>query len=411
MSQLKKIRKQGFTSIELLLVIGIMSAISGAIYFIYGNASDKRIAASEFINIQVLVKKLVNATTASNYSNVSNQTLNDYGIYYQSEFQDFKIQGLSNTSFKVNYSQVPSRQCNDFLLKITTMKGEYVITQKINGKNIVSNMTNIVDGCNNNTNDVEIIFSGLSVQNIASVAPGTPKPLPVYAGEGTLNPAYPDRGDVPTNLDSSGKNVNNPGKPIPGTYTPPTYVVAGNPTPGGGATNPGSFIRPTYPTNNPLGPLYNPPDSGNEWVPAVPSIPPRPPATEPPILSREIIVITTGRPHNFTVTLENGVINFSNYWGCITNGGGVNYNIIPLGYNFHPNSDKPSNSPIIKLYPNDYDYWNITPSDGYNLPLDTFTWTLKGKPANEPGKFSRKMTVNEFNNLYSYRIACDYDSN
>ena len=103
----------------------------------------------------------------------------------------------------------------------------------------------------------------------------------MYAGEATWEPDFPDRGDVPNNLGSSGKNVNNPGKPIPGTYTPPTYVVAGTPTPGGGATNPGSFVRPEYIPNNPLGPLVNPPDSGNEWVPAVPPVPPRPPATGP----------------------------------------------------------------------------------------------------------------------------------
>lgn len=279
MVSLKK--KNGFTNIELLLVVGVISVLSGATYYLYENTNDKRLVSSEMGNLQTLVAKLRDATIASDYANLDNQKLNDYGIYYQSEFHDFKIEGLSKNSFKVNYGQITARQCNDFTLKTTVLKGEYVISQKVNGKN-VSNISKVVSECNNDTNDVEIVFSGLVIPTIASVTPGTPKPPPAYTGEGSWSPAYPDRGDVPSNLGTSGKNVGNPNKPTPGTYIPPTYVVAGNPTPGGGATNPGSFVRPTYPSNNPLGPLVNPPDSGNEWVPAVPPPPPRPPATVPP---------------------------------------------------------------------------------------------------------------------------------
>lgn len=128
-----------------------------------------------------------------------------------------------------------------------------------------------------------MIFDGLNIQNIASVTPGIPKPPPIYAGEGTLNPEYPDRGDVPTNLANATKNTNNPSKPIPGLYKPPEYIVATSPTsPNGNASNPGSFVRPEYIPNIPLGPLANPPDNGNEFVPAVPPVPPRPPTTAPP---------------------------------------------------------------------------------------------------------------------------------
>lgn len=408
-----KIRKnKGLTKIELLLVIGFVSMFVSIIYVLYQNADDKRMASAEITNLQVLVNKLKSATTASDYSQLDTLKLNDYGIFYKSEFPQFDIKGLSSSSFQVDYKSLTSRQCNDFVLKTSAMKGEYNLDRKINGQDVTLNISNVIDSCNNDINDVKIIFSGLNIANIAMVNPGVPKPPPSYAGEGAWELDYPDRGDVPTNLDSSGKNVGNPNKPTPGTYKPPTYIVAGNPAlPSGGGKNPGEFFRPTYPPNNPLGPLTNPPDSGNEWVPAVPPVPPRPPATAPPILSREIIVIATGKPFNLTITLEDGVMNFPNHWGCITNGSGVNYHIIPLGYNFYLNPDRPANSPIIGLYPNDYNYWNITPVDGYNVPLNTFIWKLKGKIANHPGIPARKMTVNEFNNLYSYRILCDYDSN
>ena len=316
---MKKIK--GYTNIELLLVVGILSVLTGSIYFIYNNASDKRIVSSELTNLQDLVKKLGNATTSSSYASLSNQQLTDFGIYYHSEFQDFKIEGLSLNSFKVNYSGLNARQCNDFALKTAAMKGEYVVTRDINGKATSDKIDEIVSNCNNDLNKVSITFSGMSIPALASVTPGTPKPPPVYAGEGTLNPAYPDRGDVPTNLGSSGKNVNNPGKPIPGTYTPPTYVVAGTPTPGGGATNPGSFTRPTYPSNNPLGPLYNPPDLGNEWVPATPPTPPRPPATVPPapppaVVQKRTITLCTIACTPTEVSFKDGYLSVVDFWGC-----------------------------------------------------------------------------------------------
>ena len=271
-----------------------MSVLTGAVYFMYGNASDKRIVASEVTNLQDLVRKLGNATTSSNYASLSNQTLRDLGIQYKSEFQNFVVKGLSNNSFQVKYDSLTARQCNDFTLKTTTMKGEYTIERKINGQGTDVDVQNVVAKCDNNFNNVEVIFTGLHVPVIASVIPGTPKPPPVYAGEGTFEPAYPDRGDVPTNLGSSGKGVTNPSKPTPGTYLPPTHVVAGTPTPGGGATNLGGFIRPTAPPNNPLGPLYNPPDLGNEWVPATPPTPPRPPATTPQSASKYVYSCNDG---------------------------------------------------------------------------------------------------------------------
>lgn len=288
MNHFKKIKKKGYTNIELLLVVGIMSVLTGVLYFVYDSANNKRTVSAEVTNLNDLIRKLGNATTSSNYANLTNQTLNDFGINYKSEFQNFEIKGLSNNSFQVKYDALTARQCNDLTLKSTAMKGEYIISRKINGQDSDVDVQNVVNKCDNNFNDVELIFTGLSVPVIASVTPGTPKPPPIYAGEGTLNPAYPDRGDVPTNLDSSGKNVSNPNKPIPGTYVPPTYVAGINPS------LPGGFVRPTAPPNNPLGPLYNPPDLGNEWTPAIPPKPPRPPATTPQSASKYIYSCNAG---------------------------------------------------------------------------------------------------------------------
>lgn len=278
-------KRNGFTNVELILTVGIVSMLSTVVYFVYDSANHKRIVSSEISNISTLLRNVTDAKRTSDYSDLSNQQLSKMGIYYQSEFKDFKIEGLSPQSFKISYDVMSGKACNDFMLKTAVMNDEYNVSRKINDKDVTLNPISVVNLCDNNQNKVELIFGNLPVQVVNSVIPGVPKPPPVYVAEATWEPDYPDRGDVPTNLASSGVSVGNPIKPVPGAYVPPTYVVATNPsTPntGGGSTSPGgSFNKPTYVPNNPLGPLVNPPDSGNEWVPAVPPIPPRPPATAP----------------------------------------------------------------------------------------------------------------------------------
>lgn len=277
-------KSKGFTNVEMILVVGIISILSTVVYFIYDNASDKRQVSSEINNISGLINKIVSATTATDYKGLSNQALRDMGIYYQSEFKDFEVKGLSPKSFQVTYSLLNSRACSDLSMKTASMKGEYKLTRKINGADAGFTPVEVANACNIQQNKIELVFDGLNIQNIASVTPGTPKPPPNYAGEGTFTPDLPDRGDVPTNLADASKNTNNPSKPIPGLYKPPEYVVATSPTPpSGNASNPGGItVRPQYPENKPLGPLVTPPDNGNEWVPAVPPAPPRPPALAPP---------------------------------------------------------------------------------------------------------------------------------
>lgn len=285
-------KSKGFTNVEMILVVGIISILSTVVYFIYDNASDKRQVSSEINNISGLINKIVSATTATDYKGLSNQALRDMGIYYQSEFKDFEVKGLSPKSFQVTYSLLNSRACSDLSMKTASMKGEYKLTRKINGADAGFNPVAIANACNTQQNKLELVFDGLNIQNIASVTPGTPKPPPNYAGEGTFTPDLPDRGDVPTNLAEASKNTNNPSKPIPGLYKPPEYVVATLPTPpSGNASNPGGItVRPQYPDNKPLGPLVTPPDNGNEWVPAVPPIPPRPPALGPVEYSKTIYI-------------------------------------------------------------------------------------------------------------------------
>lgn len=282
---LKCEKKKGFTQIEMIVVIGIVSVITTVVYFIQDSVSDRRQVSSEFSNVSKLVEKINSATTASSYAGLDNQKLIDMGIYYQSEFKDFEIKGLSNNSFQVNYNLLSSRMCNDFAMKTAVMKGEYKLTRKVNDVEVGFTPGDVANLCDNQQNKIELVFEGLNIQNIAMVNPGVPKPPPVYADEGALNPAYPDRGDVPTNLSSSAKSVDNPNRPVIGTYIPPSYIVASvqSPTPSTTVSNPsGVIVRPQYEKDNPLGPLVNPPDMGNEWVPAVPPIPPRPEAIAPP---------------------------------------------------------------------------------------------------------------------------------
>lgn len=280
-SMFKKLK--GFTNIEMIVVVGIVSVLSTVVYFIYESANDKRIVSAEISKVSTLIKNVTDAKRASDYSDLTNVQLSKMGIYYQSEFENFKIDGISPQSFKITYDLMNEKSCTDLVLKTAIMNDEYNISRSVNGINITLDPLSVNAICNKNQNKVELVFKNLPVQSVVSINPGVPKPPPVYVAEASWELDYPDRGDVPTNLNASGVNVNSPIKPMPGAYIPPNYVIATNPSNPiiSGGSNPGSGNRPSYVPNNPLGPLNNPPDLGNEWVPEIPPVPPRPPATAP----------------------------------------------------------------------------------------------------------------------------------
>lgn len=115
-------KSRGFTNIELILVVGIISVLSSVVYFIYGGVSDRRMVSSEIENVALLVNKVINENNASSYANLSKQNLADMGIYYQSEFKNFDIEGMSKNSFKIKYPLVNGSVCNDLVMKTSVLK-------------------------------------------------------------------------------------------------------------------------------------------------------------------------------------------------------------------------------------------------------------------------------------------------
>lgn len=141
-------KSKGFTQIEIILVVGIITVLATVVYFIHDNASDKRQVSSEISNISGLIKKISSAATASNYADLNNQKLLDMGIYYKPEFREFEIKGLSPKSFQFTYSALNSRVCSDLAMKTALMKGEYKLTRKINGVDAGFNPVEVASSCN-----------------------------------------------------------------------------------------------------------------------------------------------------------------------------------------------------------------------------------------------------------------------
>lgn len=106
-------KRNGFTNVELILIMGIVSVLSTVVYFVYDSANHKRIVSSEINNISTLLRNVTDAKRASDYSDLSNQQLSKMGIYYQSEFKNFKIEGLSPQSFKISYDVMSGKACNE----------------------------------------------------------------------------------------------------------------------------------------------------------------------------------------------------------------------------------------------------------------------------------------------------------
>lgn len=269
--------KNGYTNIELIIGVGVVSVLSTMGYFLYENTSDKRMVTSEIKNLVNLVNRLKDASQASTYEDLNRQKLESMGIFYHEELKNFEIKGIGENTFEVSYSQINSRQCNDFMAKTIFMKGDYVLLRNINDKSVGFALEDFVNLCSSPLNKISLVFTNLKINKIVSVTPGALKPPVQYAPEGSLLPPLPDRGDVPINMNQASKSVSNPNKPQVGQYIPPQNITVAVNIPNNNENHPNVFVRPDYGDNNPLGPLNNLPDNGNEWIPVTPPIPPAPP--------------------------------------------------------------------------------------------------------------------------------------
>lgn len=272
----------GFTSIELLIVVGIIAAFSGVIYFIYDSVSDKRQVLAEIDNISTLLNKLSNATIASSYQNIQKDNLIDYGIVYNSEFNSFEVFGNDPKSLEFKYKDMNARQCSDFSLNLARFKGQYLLEIRINGKKVKYSPTEIAAECSKGLNDINLTFSNLSTQQVAMVQPGLPRIPPQYAEPGNFVPELPHSGiagSVP-DMSNAQKFVSIPIAPVKGVYVPPVGITDNpNVVVGGDIFDTGGYVKPIYEDNPP--PAVTSGEDDLEFKPPVPKPPPPPPPPQP----------------------------------------------------------------------------------------------------------------------------------
>jgi hypothetical protein len=275
-------KNKGFSLIELLITVAVITIVSVSSYMMYDNNKSNAKVTAEVQQLSDLTKKLDSLTMASNYVSLNNSTLQSFGLDFKSEFQQPVIQGLSPTNLSVIYNGLNEKECTDFSVKtMAKLAGMADFTTKVNQTVIsVSNPVLVANNCqNNNNNQVELVFNKLS----NTVAAVTQSPLPPRVASPDPAPIPPFTPGVVTLPGIVAPTVPTPpnlGGVIPGPGSIPTIPVVNPPTvPPISCATPGSCVTPpvippvTPPVVDPCIPVSN----------CTPPVVTQPPVEQPPV--------------------------------------------------------------------------------------------------------------------------------
>lgn len=264
-------KNKGFTLIELLLGVGFLSVASVSTYSIATYANDFRTIKSEVSDLSEFIKGIENTTNTTVFNDEAIQTFQQY----KSNLELASITS-KNGNLLLNYSNVKSRICVDFVSKMISANKN--ISAVINGKAIGKNDLNeISSSCFSNTNELSIVVNksqGFTINTITAsvntpppphvdvVIPEVPIPIPVpqvaaftpstanpvvygITGVAPVYPVVPPAGGPMTTTPGTAG-----GTPIkPPVWTPPAFTPAGPATP----------APPDDIDQNPLPPVPPPP--------------------------------------------------------------------------------------------------------------------------------------------------------
>lgn len=252
---------KGFTLIELMIGIGLISVSSVAIYSVASITNDYRKSSSEVKSLSQVIKNV-----DLNIGSFSHVTISSLSFNSSLNLKDLKT---DNDKLTFIYDDVNTRICNDFASKMVS--GNRNISLNINNTDISKNkLKEISNTCVLSHNKMMVVLnkelSDYSLNTVVASANLPPAPPPDIA--------IPDM-PIPQALPV----VNGF---IPSTANPVTYPITTDTPPippitigGGGITvNSPSSVVPVYP-------------SVPNWTPPVVVRPPAPPAPPPDTIDQD----------------------------------------------------------------------------------------------------------------------------
>lgn len=295
-------KNKGFTLVEILIAVGLVSIASVSTYHIANYANDFRTIKSEVSDLSEFIKSIENTTNTTVFNDEAIQTFQQY----KSNLELASITS-KNGNLLLNYSNVKTRVCVDFVSKMISANKN--ISAIINGKDIKKNDLNeISNSCFSNTNELSIVVNKSQSYTINTITASvnTPPPSPVDV----VIPEIPIPIPVPT------VPAFTPSTAIPVVYgitgVAPVYPVV---PPSGGpiTTTPGTAggtpIKP---------PVWTPP----AFTPAPPATVapvddidqnPLPPVPPPPPPSAAGITIVAGNTLNICKKYNNGLLTIGGF--------------------------------------------------------------------------------------------------
>lgn len=248
-------KNKGFTLVEILIAVGLVSIASVSTYGIATYANDIRTTKSEVSDLSEFIKSIENTTNTTVFNDEAIQTFQQY----KSNLELASITS-KNGNLLLNYSNVKTRVCVDFVSKMISANKN--IAAIINGKDISKNDLNeISNSCFNNQNELSIVVNKSQSYTINTItASVNPPPLPHVD---VVIPDIPTPAQIPQVQAFT-----------PSTAQPTTYGVTG--------------VAPVYPVVAPSGgPIAITPGTTTGvikppvWIP--PAFTPAPPATVAPV--------------------------------------------------------------------------------------------------------------------------------
>ena len=167
------IKKNGFTLVEILLVVGIISLAIVSIYTIFNIASDWQKSSNEAAGLQNAINRIERATSSTGiFTGVTLGTLPIVGGGFISSISMKDVVSPNQNTLHFIYKSVGSRVCSSFVTKMLGMAGN--VSAIINGTVLanLSEFKDIASQCTNDSNDITIALnSNISVAGLTPVIP------------------------------------------------------------------------------------------------------------------------------------------------------------------------------------------------------------------------------------------------
>ena len=288
---------KGFTLVELLISVGLISLATVGIYAASNVASDWRKSSQEVKSLNSTIVDVNNSiSTTGIYTGVTLSSLKNMSINVNSALDLSDVNSPSPRVLHFVYNNVNPRVCNDFSSKmLSSSKNIGVI---INGVAYnENNISNIVGACNvnNNSNDVTVVLN--QEQNnftVTDVVASVNLPLPPPPD--IIIPSFPPPPPpivippfVPPVTPLTPPVVVPPPPPV--VVPPPPPVVVPPPPPVVVPPPPPVVVPPPPPVVVPPPPPYVPPPPPDPDEPPPPPPPPSSPSICP--TSPRVEIITT----------------------------------------------------------------------------------------------------------------------